>query len=443
MKYLLFFTSLVLTFQINAQSHQVQTFNYESITRDTVIEFPDLDHNAYERILMHYSMRCTDGLVSTGSQRNLGCGEWDYSCNTYIVDSTRVDSLKAISPDHVIPGYSGDQFNYTSSTTYNYYQSTQYKVEYNNIISEDIYALSDSIGLEVHPFGTTGQAFNMKFVLKADDLMTKGLDSDDISGLSFNFDQGDMSFTNLRVRMAATADELISENPDNYGWQTVYYYTTTLNSTDSRIRFYENYQWDGLSNIAVELSYDHAQGSDLNIASGLYDTDLAYLNNGSNTQFVDIMPAGHIHVEEGLESVQEEITVAFWQYGSDLQPVNSTIFEARDASDKRQVNVHLPWSNGQVYWDCGNDGSGYDRINRPANPEDFKNKWNHWAFTKNAMTGEMYIYLNGELWHAGTGFYKSIDIKDMNIGSDARNSSLYYYGSVDEFQVWNKTLFGE
>ncbi|NNF20811.1 MAG: T9SS type A sorting domain-containing protein [Saprospiraceae bacterium] len=443
MKHLFPVLFLFISVQICAQSQLVNSFNYESTTRDTVIEFPVGDHNQYERILMHYSMRCKDGLVSTGSQRNLGCGEWDYSCNTYIVDSTRVDSLKAVSADHIIPGFSGDQFDYTNTTTYSYTQSTQYSVEYNNIITEDIIAVSDSVGMDVHPFGTSGQSFNSRFILKAENLLNQGLEEDDIAGMSFNYDQGEMMYTNLRVRMAPTADEKIDLQANNYDWQDVYYRNTLLNSDDNRIRFFENYSWDGLSNIAVELSYDKSEGIDLNILEAGVQDETVLINDGANSKFVDIGTSGHIYLEDGLESIKEEITVAFWQYGSDILPVNSTIFEGRDASDIRQVNVHLPWSNGQVYWDCGNDGGGYDRINKPANADDYKNKWNHWAFTKNAMTGEMHIYLNGTLWHSGTGKYKSIDIRDMNIGAAIRSSTLFYYGSLDEFQVWEKALSEE
>jgi hypothetical protein len=44
---------------------------------------------------MQYSMRCKNALVSTGSDRNKGCGEWDYSCETYITEPSRTDSLIA------------------------------------------------------------------------------------------------------------------------------------------------------------------------------------------------------------------------------------------------------------------------------------------------------------------------------------------------------------
>ena len=89
-KITLLFLFFILSISIFGQTvTEVQSFIYSSTTRDTVIEFPTADHNTYEKILMVYSMRCKDALVSTSAERNKGCGEWDYSCNTYITDSSR------------------------------------------------------------------------------------------------------------------------------------------------------------------------------------------------------------------------------------------------------------------------------------------------------------------------------------------------------------------
>ncbi|MBK6782841.1 MAG: hypothetical protein IPG79_03105 [Saprospiraceae bacterium] len=98
--------------QINFAQDTIWTkvFNYNSKTRDTLVQFPAGDHNQYEKILMYYSMRCKKGLVSTSTNRNLGCGEWDYSCNTNVIDSSATDSLKATHPNYIINGYSENFF---------------------------------------------------------------------------------------------------------------------------------------------------------------------------------------------------------------------------------------------------------------------------------------------------------------------------------------------
>ena len=135
--FLLFLSSLLY-----AQNIEVQAFTYESTTRDSMITFPDVDHNNYEKIWMYYSMRCKDGLISNGNNTNLGCGEWDYSCNTSLIDSTRLDSLYSVSPSHVISNFSGDLFDYSTQPTQTYIQATQYNVINGNVLTEN----SASIG---------------------------------------------------------------------------------------------------------------------------------------------------------------------------------------------------------------------------------------------------------------------------------------------------------
>ena len=109
---------------------------------------------------------------------------------------------------------------------------------------------------------------------------------------------------------------------------------------------------------------------------------------------------------------------------------------------QRVVNVHLPWSNGRVYWDCGQDG-GYDRIDQQAQTEDYEGRWNHWAFVKNADTGIMEMYLNGALFHSGTNKDNPIEgIVKMNLGASG-NGNNRYNGRVDDFRVWSQALDGE
>ena len=129
---LFIFNILVLT---NIQSQYtvwVQTFDYGSNSRDSMIQFPGGDHNQYEKILLFYSMRCKDGLISTSGDRNKGCGEWDYSCNTNIIDSSGVDSLKALHPNYLIPGITDNYFYYTTSPTYAYRSYLQKNVIVNS-----------------------------------------------------------------------------------------------------------------------------------------------------------------------------------------------------------------------------------------------------------------------------------------------------------------------
>ena len=126
--------------QVAGDTIITSTFNYTQTqhSRDSMIQFPNIPGVTYEKIYMLYNMRCKNGLVSPGiqGQTNIGCGEWDYTCNTYIVDSTKTDSVKAKHPSHIITGFNGQTYNYTTNPTYTYYQYNQQNVVNNAIISE-------------------------------------------------------------------------------------------------------------------------------------------------------------------------------------------------------------------------------------------------------------------------------------------------------------------
>ena len=116
---------------------------------------------------------------------------------------------------------------------------------------------------------------------------------------------------------------------------------------------------------------------------------------------VDFTAPDRVEVDvTDLEGLSSEITIECWVYGDPTSSRKTApCSKASTLPGQRVVNVHLPWSNGRVYWDCGHDG-GYDRIDQQAQTEDYEGRWNHWAFVKNADTGIMEMYLNGALFHS-------------------------------------------
>ena len=423
-----------------AQITEVQSFIYSSTTRDTVIEFPTADHNTYEKILMVYSMRCKDALVSTSAERNKGCGEWDYSCNTYITDSSRVDSFHTVSPTHLISGFSDDVYNYTTQPTYSYLQSTQSEIIYNNVITELEYTIGSGTTDSEFPFGGGQKIARTQFLYSATDLTAQGMQTGFITGMKLEALNMATGFENLRIRMKQTShSELEAATMENNGFEEVYYLNSDVGTGNHFFKFYNKFDWDGVSNILLDISYNRNTDASTDVKSNVQAVVSSLSANGDNDQYFEINGAGYVDVEQALPSVQNEITISFWSFGSEELPINTYAFEGVDAGNLRQMNVHLPWSNGQIYWDCVNDGSGYDRINKPASEDEYKNVWSHWSFTKNATTGDMKIYLNGSLWHSGTGFTRPIDIQEFRLGGSA-NGNGRYYGKMDDFQIWNKEL---
>ena len=156
-----------------------------------------------------------------------------------------------------------------------------------------------------------------------------------------------------------------------------------------------------------------------------------------NNDFVELSPTT---IPTG-----NEITVCFWANGGNNLPNTNSIVFAHTAKNSRVLCIHLPWSDGVIYFDCGgnpNDqDSGYDRISKSIgtgqDAVQYKGKWNHWAFTKDVTKGEMKIYLNGVLWHNEEG--KTQPILPAAKAYIAKN----YPGQIANFRTYKKALFPE
>lgn len=413
-----------------------QTFSPQG--RDTMILFPDDAEQSYERIIMSYNMRCKDGLVSTGGNTNLGCGEWDYKCNTFITDSARVDSILNFQNSHAITHFSGDTFYYVETPTKSYYQHLQKTVQLNSILSENTSAVgSGSLALN-HVIAAEQHSGKSHFLFTAAELSAAGLVSGEVHGITLQaLNSDDAAYFRVRLKNTDAASlEILA--PDLDGFTEVYFSDYSFLPGENRIQFYTPFIWDGTSNIVVEYTFTNQnpsnqlsiQGQEAGPGYGRYTT------NGTHV----INDVGHTHLPAGpMANISQEITVSLWCNGNpDFLPANTSIIHGEDEAKNRTLNVHLPWSNSNIYFDCGWDG-GYDRIEKGATPDEIEGRWNHWAFTKNAVSGDMKIYLNGELWHSGTGKTKPINIQDLVLGSN--NAGLNnYFGKIDECRIWSTEL---
>ncbi len=137
-----------------------------------------------------------------------------------------------------------------------------------------------------------------------------------------------------------------------------------------------------------------------------------------------------------LSSVSSAVTVSLWQYGSANLPVNANVFEGT-AGGQSMLSSHIPWGDLNVYWDAGTAGSPDRVFKGVTTASEYKGQWNHWAFSKDAATGVMRIFLNGEIWQEGTGKTQSMTGVDAFRLGSAANGGNYYDGIVDEFRVAN------
>ncbi len=430
----LFSMNLVALWEEKGDTIVVQTLSYDSITtRSGTWQFPPAD--SYEKILMHYSLKCDPQTTRDG----FDCGEWDYLTYTVVTDSSGAfDSTRFSSPNYLVRGNSPEKYYYTTEP-YNYKEiDIVYESGYGESFTDEIEYLPGLDYNETLTIKPKSKSFRLDFSLEELYVSSIKKTWGELHGLKFKFLE-DVKINNFSISLSNASGPVSSQFlflDENY----LNDITVDANETKEFIFFkpHDLNSGDGLQVVirgeivSGELSLE-AIKDESSFRAGL---ELGAQNHLKFSQgsYVDVP-------KEAFDDLTNEITIAFWQYGDDEKmPQNSYAFEGVNAQNQRVVNSHLPWSNSEVYWDAGNTGGSYDRINKVANPSDFKGQWNYWAFTKNTTTGEMKIYLNGDLFHEGTEKTKEFDkIEKFKIASNA-NGYGRYDGSIDNFAVWNRVL---
>ena len=415
---------------------KVQAFDYSmrGNVKEAWVVFPD-ENTKYEKVYMYYSLKCDP--LNTPYK----CGEWDYLTYTYA--SKKTGNYQQF-PNFKVNGNTYDTFPYMLTPAWNYQTWIEKSYVINDTInlkqinSANLNSGSEKTFLQEMPF------YRMQYVWKASELKQIGLDSNLIRGIHLYLGKNYGDIGRIAIRIKNTMkDSLFISDVEQDGFLSVFDKYVNI-STDGWVYFAFNtsFSWDSLSNILIDFSVSknfnlqpiHSKIETTNWPSGLVSSSADYALDFEGPDYIDVPT-------DNFNQIENEITVSLWQYGDPtIQAQNDHVFEAFDVNNKRVISSHLPWSNSNVYWDAGNDGGDYDRIYQTANPEDYKGQWNFWTFTKNAISGEMNIYLNAKLWHSGNGKNRKMSgITKFRIGSNGNNTSNYD-GLIDEFSVWNTVL---
>ena len=166
------------------------------------------------------------------------------------------------------------------------------------------------------------------------------------------------------------------------------------------------------------------------------------LNNG--TAFIPNIQGGYFNFDGTDDNVTipnssipstattNKVSICFWSYGV-VENVANSIIEARDSNGDRTVNIHMPWSNNEIYWDSP------DRITYPLSTGQSLG-WHYWSFTRDPSTGIAAIYQDGVLLNSGGGYTSNINpTTAVKIGSYAINTT-FWSGRIGVFQIYNRAL---
>ena len=164
----------------------------------------------------------------------------------------------------------------------------------------------------------------------------------------------------------------------------------------------------------------------LNFGLPVYgNKDNYFTFDGSNDYITippSIVPTSHITIE--------------LVYRNDDSGRNTSVIAG--GASAQDLNI-LPWSDTNVYWDCGRP---FNRIYK-ATTSGERTGIHHWVFTKDPTTGIMNIYLDGALWHTGSGLTSTLPaLTTVSLGCyDSGNSRGYYTaGIIPVAKIYNRAL---
>ncbi|MFT5725243.1 MAG: hypothetical protein ACI9JN_002367 [Bacteroidia bacterium] len=409
----------------------VNTLNFSDITkRKGTFIFPD--GKTYRKINMHYTLKCDPQT----SRDNFNCGEWDYLSYVIVHDSTgRIDSNEFEHSNFLIGDLSPMSYDYSTIAI----SDTFYKYNHFRVVTS--VTSSDSIVIGAGSMSSSEVIDNkrVQYLYTANELITAGVQPGDITALSLYVASVNGSIPNMRIRMAQTNATTLPKMIET-GFNAVYEGNFVPSLNKVRLESIEPIKWDGVSNIVIEFSRAQAPTigaltleSDLALIAGIQET------GGDN--YYEIKDDNFMTIEEPetvFADVDSAVSISFWAKGDSKLPLNTSVLEAKDKNGKRLINIHFPWSNGQVYWDAGNE-TGFDRISKATDASVYKNSWNHWVFTKNVRSGAMKIYLNGVLWHSAIDKNRDLGtIAEFRVGKGIKN--YQYAGAIDRLSIWKSEL---
>lgn len=106
---------------------------------------------------------------------------------------------------------------------------------------------------------------------------------------------------------------------------------------------------------------------------------------------------------------------------------------------QQDLNIHLPWSDTNVYWDAGRP---FNRIYKATTNAE-RTGIHHWVFTKDSTTGIMNIYLDGNLWKTEGGLTSTIpSLWSVSLGCYDAGSGRNYFttGILPVAKIYNRAL---
>lgn len=408
----------------------VRTLTFDSITtRRGWWSFPPAGEQ-FRKVLMVHTLKCDPQTT----QDQYDCGEWDYLTYHLVHEHTGVLDSNALDHPWFKVGNAAPAGVYSTDQPMAHERQRWQRNATVTAVGSAWQATAGAADAgDTATFSPSKR--RSQYLFTAAELAAAGLVAGPVRQLRFHrMDGGTAMVERCIIRMKNTGAAAL-DRFDDLGLVTVL--DRELNGDTLALTLPADFAWDGTSNLLVDIANEGGGAwPACTVEAAAAPPGMALREVGRD----DAVRTGDDRI--GLEPLplavlNEAVTITFRTYGAPQLPQNTTLLEAVNAAGQRVLNIHLPWSNGRVYWDAGNIGGTYDRIDKAAAEAEYEGGWTDWAFVKNAATGTMRIYRNGVLWHSATNKTLPMGgIVRMNVAADASGGNAYP-GMIDGLSIFS------
>ncbi|MCB0481983.1 MAG: T9SS type A sorting domain-containing protein [Flavobacteriales bacterium] len=405
----------------------VQTFSFSDLTkRRDVFKFPDASQK-FRKILMKYTLKCDASISNpTGS----GCGEWDYLSYIYVYNHDgKLDSNYKSGNLFRIGNTTPESVSYNKTPIFDYLREIQYTMRRTAITSFDsaLVGLGTSTNSEV--FKTSELTGRVQYIWKASELLAAGLVAGNISGMRFDVSSLGSEVKNLEIKLGHTALDSLADSTFQSGLNKVYRSHTTFSKTGQNdLQFLSNFNWNGTSNIIVEVSFESRSKG---MATTLKSDNMGYnagMSAFGSDYYLTFQGQDFIQLDKSVQtSGNGARTIEMWARAKSFN--NGGIFQAGPTgSAAKDFSLRTTGTNEQ--WKSQTWGGTDFTVNLAGS----NGEWHHYAMTYDGS--KVSVYFDGKFISSKNA---SLNTTDFNpwIG---RWSGSYFQGDIDEIRFWDTAL---
>jgi|GEM_PF-4306931 len=117
---------------------------------------------------------------------------------------------------------------------------------------------------------------------------------------------------------------------------------------------------------------------------------------------------------------------------------NSSIIDSYPDRASPRFNLHMPWSDNNIYWDAGNNNAGGE-VTASWNAG-YTGNYYVWSFSGSSALSNISITQNGTIIGTSAGSTSFNFGTSYNLDIGANRPSSFYKGNIGEILIYNRTL---